>query len=174
MVFRQGLLADAPEVSHDIVAAISSSEAVIAAEGLNQAYIEKCMPSRLSRLWVAVEDVFGGKPKPLLNEEEVKQLIAQARGIESLRNDSGRLQRLKDALSNPDRLPLISRNERMSDAIAPIMGISVKEAYSKVRLASELRGKHGHQLGANWKDIEASEEFLQEALRSYFTRQKMP
>ena len=153
-----------PEEIHDIVAAISSSEAVIAAEGLNQAYIENCMPSRLSRLWAAVEDVFGGKPKPLLNEEEVKQLIAQARGIESLRNDSGRLQRLKDALSN----------ERMSDAIAPIMGISVKEAYSKVRLASELRGKHGHQLGANWKDIEASEEFLQEALRSYFTRQKMP
>ena len=54
------------EEIHNIVGAISSSEAVVAAEGLNQAYIENCMPSRLSRLWAAVEDVFGGKPKLLL------------------------------------------------------------------------------------------------------------
>lgn len=155
-----------------IEATLSSREASVAARGLTQAYCETSIPSRLSMLWAAVEDVFGGKPKPLLNEEEVEYLVAQARRIESLRNDSDRLKKLKEALSDPNRLPLVSRNERMADAIAPILSISVEEAYSKVRLASELRGKHGHQLGVNWKDIEASEKFLQEALRSYLKTQK--
>ena len=160
------------EEIHNIVGAISSSEAVVAAEGLNQAYIENCMPSRLSRLWAAVEDVFSGKPKLLLKEAEVKYLVDQAKGIESLRTGSDRLKKLKEALSDPNRLPLVSRNERMADAIAPILSINVEEAYSKVRLASELRGKHGHQLLANWENIEASEKFLQEALLCYLRKQK--
>lgn len=159
------------EEIHNIVAVISSSEAVVAAEGLNQAYIENCMPSRLSRLWAAVEDVFGGNPKLLLKEAEVRYLIDQAKGIESLRTDSDRLKKLREALSDPNRLPLVSRNERMADAIAPILSISAEEAYIRVRLASELRGKHGHQLLANWENIEASEKFLQEALLCYLRKQ---
>lgn len=156
-----------PEEIGNIEAAISSTEAVVAAEGLNQAYIENCMPSRLSRLWAATEDVFGGKPELLLKEGEVKYLVDQAKGIESLRNNSDRLKKLKEALSDPNRLPLISRNERMASAIAPVMGISIEDAYHKVRTASELRGRHGHQLLANWEDMEASEKFLQEALQRY-------
>jgi len=161
-----------PEEIGNIEAAISSTEAVAVAEGLNQAYIENCMPSRLSRLWAAAEDVFGGKPALLLEEEEVKYLIAQAKGIESLRNNSDRLKKLKKALLDPNRLPLVSRNERMASAIAPVMGISVEDACHKVRTASELRGKHGHQLLANWEDMEASEKFLQEALLCYLKKQK--
>lgn len=156
-----------PEEIHNIEVAISSSEAVVAAEGLNQAYIENCMPSRLSRLWAAAEDVFGGKPELLLKEAEVKYLVDQAKGIESLRTDSDRLKKLKEALLDPNRLPLVSRNERMAHAIAPIMSIGAEDAYHKVRTASELRGKHGHQLLANWEDMEASEKFLQEALQRY-------
>jgi len=161
-----------PVEVHNIVVGISSSKAMVAAEGLNQAYIENCMPSRLSRLWAAAEDVFGGKPELLLEEAEVKYLIGEANRIESLGNDPARLKKLKDTVSNPDRLPLKSRNERMADNIAPILSISIEEAYSKVRLASELRGKHGHQLLANWENIEASEKFLQEALLCYLRKQK--
>jgi hypothetical protein len=161
-----------PEEISNIEVTISASEAVVAAEGLNQAYIENCMPSRLARLWAAAEHVFGGKSEPLLNKREVEYLVVQASGIESLRNDSDRLQKLTQALLDPNRLPFVGRNERMAHAIAPILGISVEEAYSKVRLASELRGKHGHQLLANWENIEASERFLQEALLSYLRKQK--
>jgi len=160
-----------PEEIHSIIAAISSSEATVAAQGLNQAYTENCMPSRLSRLWAAVEDVFGGKPELLLKEGEVKYLISEANRIESLRNDPDRLKKLKDALSNPDRLPLKSRNERIADGVAPIMGIGVDDAYCRVRTASELRGKHGHQLLENWQSIEGSEKFLQEALLCYLKKQ---
>lgn len=161
-----------PGEIHSIVAAISSSEAVVAAEGLNQAYIENCMPSRLSRLWAAAEDVFGSEPEPLLMEEEVESLIDHAENVASLKKDCKRLEKLKEALSNPDRLPLVSRNERMANAIAPIMGMSVDDVYRKVRTASELRGKHGHQLLENWESIEASEKFLQEALLCYLKKQK--
>jgi hypothetical protein len=156
----------------DVEATLSSHEASVAARGLSQAYCETSMPSRLSRLWAAAEDVFGGKPELLLKEAEVKYLIGEANRIESLGNDPDRLKKLKDALSSPDRLPLVTRNERMADAIAPILGIGVKEAYSKVRLASELRGKHGHKLLENWANIEASEKFLQEALLCYFEKAK--
>jgi hypothetical protein len=154
----------AHEEIDDIEATLSSREASVAARSLSQAYCETFMPSRLSRLWAAAEDVFGGKPELLLKEAEVKYLIEEANRIETLGNDPDRLKKLKDALCSPDRLPLVTRNERMADAIAPILGISVKEAYSKVRLASELRGKHGHQLSEDWANIEASERFLQEAL----------
>lgn len=85
----------------NIETTLSSTEASVVAEGLNQAYIENCMPSRLSRLWATVEDVFGGKPEPLLKEEEVNCLIGAAKGIESLGKDSDRLGRLEEALSNP-------------------------------------------------------------------------
>jgi hypothetical protein len=161
-----------PEEISNIEATLSSREASAAARGLSQAYCETSMPSRLSMLWAAAEDVFGGKPKLLIKEAEVKYLIDQANGIESLRTDSDRLKKLKEALSDPNRLPLVNRNERMADAIAPILSISVEEAYSKVRLASGIRGKHGHQLLANWGNIEASEKFLQEALLCYLRKQK--
>ena len=52
------------------------------------------------------------------------------------------------------------------------MGISVDDAYHRVHTASELRGKHGHQLWKNWGDIEASEKFLQEALLCYLKKQE--
>lgn len=162
----------APGEVDNIEATLSSREASVAARGLTQAYCETSIPSRLSMLWAAVEDVFGSKPEPLLNEEEVKYLVAQARGIESLQNASDRLKKLKEALSDPDRMPLLSRNERMANAIAPIMGMSVDDVYRKVRAASELRGKHGHQLLKNSENVEVSEKFLQEALLCYLKKQK--
>jgi len=163
-----------PEEIGNIEATLSSREASVAARGLSQAYCENSMPSRLSMLWAAAEEVFGGGARPLLNEEEVKYLIGEAKRIESLGNDLDRLKRLKEALSSPDRLPLVTRNERMAKAIAPIMNVSVDDVYRKVRTASELRGKHGHQLSENehWENIEASERFLQEALLCYLKKQK--
>jgi len=163
-----------PEEIGNIEATLSSREASVAARGLSQAYCETSMPSRLSMLWAAAEEVFGGGARPLLNEEEVRYLIGEAKRIESLESDLDRLKRLKEALSSPDRLPLVTRNERMAKAIAPVMSMSVDDVYRKVRTASELRGKHGHQLSEseNWENIEASEKFLQEALLCYLKKQK--
>lgn len=152
---------------------LSSTNALVAARGLNQAYGENYMPSRLSMLWAAAETVFGSKPDPLLTREEVKQLLNLAKCIESLSSDPDRVMKLKQALLDPDRLPSISRNKRMAREIAPIMGIGEKDAYDKVHTASELRGKHSHRLSADWERIERSEKFLQKALQAYLSQQQI-
>jgi len=99
------------EIGNIETALSSSTEAMVAARGLNQAYVENCMPSRLSILWAAAEHVFGNRPKHLLTKEEIRCLLDAAEGIESLKNDSDRLGKLKEALSDPDRLPIKSRNK---------------------------------------------------------------
>lgn len=160
------------EISNIKAVLSSSPEAMVAARGLNEAYAENYIPSRLAVLWMAAEHVFGGKPERLLTEEEVRRLLDTAKGIESLRNDSDRLKELKEALQDPNRLPLESRNRRMAKAIAHIMGMRVDDAYSKVREASTLRGKHLHEYSTNWEGIENSGKFLQEALLYYLACQK--
>lgn len=161
-----------PEEIGKIEASLSSAKARAAAAGLNQAYIENCMPSRLARLWAAAEDVFSSKPELLLMEEEIRHLLDVAKGIGSLRNDPNRLEKLEEVLRDPNRLSLKNRNRRMAEALAPIIGISVEDAYSKVRIASHLRGRHVHHISRNWEAIEASEEFLQEALLCYLAQQQ--
>lgn len=159
---------------HDIEIVLTSPKAVVAVKGLNQSYIENCMPSRLSMLWAAAEHVFSNKPERLLSNDEILCLFKAAETIESLRKDPQRLGDFKKALRNPDRLPLKSRNLRMAETIAPVMNISIEVAYSKVRRASELRGKNVHRLSQGWKDIEDSEKFLQEALLCYIAKSKVP
>ena len=150
----------------------SPTKARIVGHYLNQAYGENYMPNRLSTLWTAAEYVFGGTPKHLLMEKEIRYLLHSAEGIESLRNDSDRLRELKEALQNPNRLPLETRNKRMAKTIAHIMGMRADDAYSKIREASELRGKLLHTYSANWEGIENSVKFLEEALSHYLARQK--
>jgi hypothetical protein len=158
----------------NIKATLSSPKALKAAEGLNEAYVENWLPSRLARLWAATEDVFCSRPEPLLAESEVRRLLDQAKDIETLGKDPDRLKKLKEALSDPQRLSLKGRNERIADAIAPVMGISVKDALRKVTKASKLRGKHVHELSRDWVGMGDSERFLQEALRRYLARQRGP
>jgi len=168
------LTAVTKEDIHDIEVVLSSPKAIVAVRGLNQSYIENCMPSRLSMLWAAAEHVFSNKPERLLSNDEITSLFKAAEIIESLRKDPQRLGDLKKALQDPDRLPLKSRNLRMAEAIAPVMNITTEVAYTKVRTASKLRGKNVHRLSQDWKDIEDSEKFLQEALLRYIAKCKVP
>ncbi|MCZ3364408.1 MULTISPECIES: hypothetical protein [Methanobacterium] len=139
----------------------------IAARGINQTYIEKCMPSRISMLWATVENIFDSTPDPLLSKDEIAMIIKTANSIETLKSDKKRLNQLKGALSNPNRLPVKGRNERMAENIAPLLGLSAKETLDKIRKASYLRGMNVHQLLENWDDLEESEKFLQDVLLNY-------
>lgn len=158
----------------DIEVVLSSPKATVAVRGLNQSYIENCMPNRLSMLWAAAEHVFNNKPERLLSNDEITSLFEAAETIESLRKDPQRLGDFKKALQDPNRLPLKSRNLRIAEAIAPVMSITTEVAYTKVRTASKLRGKNVHRLSQDWKDIEDSEKFLQEALLCYIAKCKVP
>jgi hypothetical protein len=159
------------EVAH-IQGILSSAEAQAAARGLNQAYVESFAPSRLAMLWAATEDVFDSEPEPLLCKEEIEILLDAASGVRKLGADRERMQELKSALSDPKRLSRKNRTRRMAANIAPVMGISDKEAYDKVRKASELRGKQLHNILTDWGGLQASVQFLEEALRRYLSQQK--
>lgn len=151
-----------------IEALLTSPEAIVAAKGLNQSYIENLMASRLSMLWSAAEDVFSSIPEHLLTKDEITDLLMAADKIVSLNKDTQRLNMLKESLHNPDRLPLKSRNLRMAEAIAPLMNINTEVAYSEVRKASKMRGKSVHGLSNNdIPKMKESEAFLQKALISY-------
>ena len=157
-----------PAQIEEVKTTLSSPDCLDAARGLNQGYAENWPPSRLDRLWAAAEAVFGSGPEPLLTEQEVNCLLGKARSIESLGNNGDRLNELEQALRNPDRLPRKSRNVRMAEAIAPVLGIPVETAKSEVRQASRLRAKHGHDISPDdQKAFESSERFLQEALLRY-------
>jgi hypothetical protein len=161
-----------PKEIAGIESILVSPKARAAARGLNQAYVENYMPSRLSMLWATVEDVFSTKPQPLLSQEERNVLLDQAEHIATLKVDRDRLDRLKEALSNPDRLPKKGRNQRIAHRIAPIMGISKEEAYSELTKTSRLRAKNVHKLSRDgWNTMEASIRFLEQVLRCYLEKQ---
>lgn len=163
-----------PEEIAGIESILARSKTRAAARGLNQAYVENYMPSRLSMLWAAVEDVFSTKPQPLLSQEERNALLNQAEQIATLKVDRGRLDRLKAALSDPVRLPKKGRNERIAHSIAPIMGISEDEAYSELTRTSRLRAKNVHKLSEDdWNAMAASTRFLEQVLRCYLDKHKV-
>jgi hypothetical protein len=160
-----------PEEIAGIESILARSKTRAAARGLNQAYVENYMPSRLSMLWAALEDVFSTKPQPLLSQEERNALLNQAEQIATLKVDRDRLDRLKAALSDPDRLPKKGRNERIAHGIALIMGISEDEAYSELTRTSRLRAKNVHKLSEDdWNAMAASTRFLEQVLRCYLDK----
>ena len=144
-----------------------------ALRGLNEAYVENTSPSRLSRLWAAVESVFGDKPQHLLTGNEVDELFLHIKQFSSLKNDCKRLGKLKDVLQ---KAPLTSRNKDIATNMSSVVNIDTEQIYEKVKKASELRGKHLHQiiLEKSEDDIVISEKFLQEALISYLKTQGVP
>jgi len=150
----------------------SDKKKFAAAQGLSQSYIENCMPSRLSMLWAATEQVFHSEPQRLLTKDEINQILESAKNVESLENDPDRLDKLKNAISDPSRVSLKSRNKIMAENIAHIMKISEESAYSNLRVISKLRGKNVHQLSDDWEALREAEKFLQEALLSYLKRLK--
>lgn len=161
-----------PEEINNIEAILSFDKERLAARGLNQSYIENCMPSRLSMLWAATEHVFRSKSEPLLTKDEINQILESAKNVESLKNDPDRLDKLKNAISDPGRVFLKGRNRIMAENMARIMNISEESAYSKMSKASKLRGKNVHQLSDDWDALREAEKFLQEALLSYLKRRK--
>jgi len=90
--------------------------------------------------------------------------------LKVLTEDFDRLNKCENALQNPSRLSIKSRNERIAEKIAPIMGISEDEAYKKIREVSQMRGKHLHELENNWNELEASEKFLQKTIENYLKK----
>ncbi|NMC67326.1 MAG: hypothetical protein GYA61_03775 [Spirochaetales bacterium] len=153
----------------NLINIINANDKVIcASKGLNQAYIENLLPSRVARLWATVEHIFNTEPQPLLKQNEIDKIINSAKDIGSL--DKERLNNLKGAISSPERLALVGRNKRIAKSIASLVNINEKEVHEKIRIASEARGKNVHEISDEWKVLKESEKFLQEVLLSFINQ----
>jgi hypothetical protein len=122
-------------------------------------------------LQAAHESTFSDKPQKLLTNGEIKLLIKCIEQIPSLDNDNDRKRKLEEVLNDPNRLPLLTRNQRIANSIAAVLKIDPVDCYGRVRRTAELRGKHSHQItDVEMSEMEKSEKFLQKALRRYLQK----
>lgn len=128
------------------------------------------MPSRLSMLWATAEELFGGKPQPLLSKEEIKTLIEAVDQIKSIKQDKKKYERVKRVIEDPQFISEKSRNEMMASNIAQYLSIQEDEALIKVKKASIVRGKNVHQIRRDWREIKESEDFLRNAIISFINK----
>ena len=137
----------------------------IAAEGLNQAYIEHLLPSRVARLWATVEHVLDSKSPPLFTRTERRALIKKIKKLGNLNDE--KVEKINYTISN---LHIESRNERIAKNISILMDVAFEVAYDKVRNASVARGKNVHEIRDNWEVLKECEKFLQEVLSTYIAK----
>ncbi|HOB58892.1 MAG TPA: hypothetical protein PKZ57_02295 [Methanoregulaceae archaeon] len=144
-------------------------ELFIAANGLNHSYVEKCLPSRLSMLWATVETLFKMKPKHLLEENEVTSILIliDQSGILGSAEDKWRLEKLKNGIKDSNLFSYKNRNERIAQAISEELNLDFNETLSHIKRISFIRGKHLHDLTADWDEIRGAEKYLQELLKMY-------
>lgn len=140
------------------------------ARALREVYWESLPAGRLAKLWAAVEDVLAGDPEHLLKPDELKKINTHAGTIQSLKDDSKRLNKLRSILNNPKTLPKKGIEDRLAERIAAILRISVDDARRRVTKAKKLRGEQVHTLVEGSQAIRESEEFLLNALRGHIVQ----
>jgi hypothetical protein len=140
------------------------------ARALREVYWESLPAGRLAKLWAAVEDVLAGDPEHLLKPDELKKISTHAGTIQSLKDDSKRLNKLRSILNNPKTLPKKGIEDRLAERIAAILRISVDDARRRVTKAKKLRGEQVHTLVEGSQAIRESEEFLLNALRGHIVQ----
>jgi len=136
------------------------------ADGLNNVYLLTSLNSRLSTLWAITEAVFTDKPQPLLSNDEIKFILSSAIKIKTLTGTT-RLKELEHALKDPNRLPLKSRNRRISDNIAKTLNLNVENVYQEIMNASRVRGKYLHELKTDIGKMRQAEEYLRTTLEKH-------
>lgn len=144
-----------------------------AAHGLNQSFIENCLPNRLSMLWATVESLFRTKQNHLLTSDEIDQLINAADQIETLKSESEkwRLDILRKGIRNSELFSSKTRNQRIALSISKELGLDYEDTLKNIRTISKKRGKHLHQLIGDSGEIRESEVYLQKILHTYINKQ---
>jgi len=147
-------------------------ETLEVADGINQTYLLTSVNSRLALLWAITEAVFYEKPTLLLYGDEAKAILEHAREITTLKGEGERrFLELESLLNNPDRLPLKSRNKRISERIANALAFNEQEVYEEIKHASRVRGKYLHELKSDIQGVRQAENFLRATLEKYLEKQ---
>jgi len=154
-----------------IVQSKENTDILKARKCLNHCYIENTMPGRVSILWSGIEELFREEqPLPLLNIDEIKAIKKCIREIPSLATDRKRTDEFISAISDPQRMPLKSRNKIISEGISKKLDIPSDGVYKEIKKASTLRGKHVHELHNDWRELVECEKFLHSIIRNYLAK----
>ena len=139
------------------------------ADGLNQVYLLTSPDLRLAVLWAITEAVFADTPVPLLSHDEIENILNFATELPTLKG-SERLSKLKNALSDPNRLPLKSRNRIISENIAKNLNLNAEDVYREIKKISKVRGKYLHRFKVKIKEVQEAEEYLRTLLEKYLKK----
>jgi hypothetical protein len=120
-------------------------------------------------LWAITEAVFNDKPELLLSSEEIRPILKRARAIKTLKGQT-RLAELECALRDPNRLPSVSRNKRISKNIAEALELNTDDVFREIKNASEARGKFLHELKSDLEKLHRAERYLRTTLETYLER----
>lgn len=148
----------------------SSPEIYEIAEGLNQVYLLTSIPSRLALLWAITEKFFKDKPERLLTDSAIAAILEAASRLTTLHGTP--FEELKNALSDPDRLPLKSRNRCIAENLAKKLELDMEAVYKEITKASKARGLWLHELKSDNQKIIDSEKYLRWILERYLEKNK--
>lgn len=143
------------------------------AEGLNETYLLKSPQNRLIILWAITEAIFNDEPEPLLSKDEVESILDFAAKLPTLRG-SKRLEELRRALSDPNRLPSKSRNRRISENMAKELNLDAEGVYRNLQKTSSVVAKYRHRFEAEVEEARSAERFLRPLLERYLEKRLAP
>ena len=118
-------------------------------------------------LWATAEELFGGKPRPLLSDDEIRSLLTAVDQIESIKEDKRKYDRITTILKDPQYISEKSRNEMIAESIAKYLPLPKEDIVREVKQASSIRGKNVHQIRKDWSEIKESEKFLRSAIIAF-------
>jgi hypothetical protein len=142
---------------------------IVVCKKLNQAYIEAELIDRLVMLWSTIEKVFSSPSESLLYDSEIENILDFAENIETLKNDSKRLNKFKSLINDKTIFHKESRNDVISKNIIHLLeNEKYNEIKKKVKKASSLRGKYLHNLEHNEViSIKQLNLFFENVLKKY-------
>jgi hypothetical protein len=149
-----GLVVRLPEtvstVNLEALAHVESDERRLsAALALRDVYSQVTTRTQLIVAWAAVEDLFRSSATHVLGADGLLELSQIIEGVLGAPEGNPASERIIKVLQNADLVPAKSRNERLAERIAPVLGADEKAVYADLRQASAARGKVAHSAASD-------------------------
>jgi hypothetical protein len=148
------------------VARISADEAALkAAQALQAIYSGVTDDVRVTVAWSAIEELFGSKPKHLLDANELSAVQDAIDSVAGL--DADKREALRKKLADSSLMSKESRNERIASEIGTLLGRDSAEMLKQIRDLTTARAKRVHSLRSREGSIAQHVAFVESVLLAY-------
>jgi hypothetical protein len=165
-----------PEVPHHWISIMeliwNDEKCKVAVNALQQIYSQVTGSSRIVTAWSAVESLFRTKPKHILCEDEIAEVLKRVDDLPffSQQDGKGKREKFEEVLRDSDRMAEKNRNQRIAEELAALLGEDEAELYKRIRTITGLRGGAAHSLNeANTKD---AIQFIERVLWEFLMREQ--